>query len=236
MARNVRAGGLVPYAYRPGNSVLHRLPGAVKLLGLLALSSAAFFFGICALAAASGLVIAGALLARIRPWELLRGSRPLIVMLLLVLLCRSVKFDPFGFNRTGCIEALLFIWVILLSFSAGALLFSVTTMTELKNSLGTLEKALLYFPIRLLRSRRTPRTQKLLLRLERPRLCLGISLMLGFLPRFFEIWESAETAYRARGGRKGLHRIVTLIPLVIERMIERAAETAQALESRGLIL
>ncbi|MDR2313542.1 MAG: energy-coupling factor transporter transmembrane protein EcfT, partial [Spirochaetaceae bacterium] len=63
---------------------------------------------------------------------------------------------------------------------------------------------------------------------------LGISLMLGFLPRFFELWEAADTAYRARGGRKGPGQMRTLIPLVTERMLEAAAETAQALESRGL--
>jgi biotin transport system permease protein len=72
--------------------------------------------------------------------------------------------------------------------------------------------------------------------LPRGRLALGITLMLGFLPRFFEIWEDSESAYRARAGKNGVCKIVALIPLVTERMIELAVETAMALEARGLRL
>jgi biotin transport system permease protein len=56
--------------------------------------------------------------------------------------------------------------------------------------------------------------------------------MLGFLPRFFEIWEDATLAWRARGGSPG--RIGTLILPVTERMLESAFNTAEALEARGL--
>jgi biotin transport system permease protein len=72
--------------------------------------------------------------------------------------------------------------------------------------------------------------------LPRGRLSLGLSLMLGFMPRFFEIWENTELAYQARAGKKGPAQLITLIPLIIERMIECAAETALALEGRGLLL
>jgi biotin transport system permease protein len=236
------AGPLSPYAYRPGKSPLHRAPAGFKLLGLLLISVFAFFFGVPALGAASIIVIIGAALAGIRPRELLRGFKPLLLMILMVALCRSIGIDPPGFKLSGFLEGLIFGWLIILSFAAGALLFSVTTMMELRASLDRAELLLCYPLIRLLR-RMSPgppdagaanRIQRLLHRLERPRLSLGISLMLGFLPRFFEVWEAAETAYRARGGRKGAGQIKTLVPLVTERMLEAAAETAQALESRGL--
>jgi biotin transport system permease protein len=135
-------------------------------------------------------------------------------MILLMILCRAINpgpdpEHPAFFQPHNFIPGLLFGWSILLSFSAAALLFSVTTMTEIKDSLD-------------------------LLGLKR--LSLGISLMLGFLPRFFVIWETAETAYRARCGKKDLSQISLLAPLVIERMLEMAAETAAALESRGCSL
>jgi hypothetical protein len=38
------------------------------------------------------------------------------------------------------------------------------------------------------------------------------------------------------GGKKGSRRFLVLMPLVIERMMEMAGETAEALESRGLSL
>ncbi|MDR1948203.1 MAG: energy-coupling factor transporter transmembrane protein EcfT [Spirochaetaceae bacterium] len=229
------SGSLSPYAYRPGHTILHRLPGTLKLLGVLAISGAAFFAGPAALGASSLLVAAGAILARIRPRELLGGSRPLMVMLLFLVIFRSLIFDPPGFSKPGCIEGLFFTWKILLSFSAGALLFSTTTMKELLDSLGLLERTLLRPLVFVLGFGRSPGIQKIRRRLLRPRLSLGISLMLGFLPRFFEVWESANLAYRARGGKGGIRQLPALIPLAAERMIGIAAETARALEARGFL-
>ena len=228
------SAGMTPYAYRPGNSFLHRMPGTVKLLGLLGLSVSVFFAGPAALAAASLVIAGAAALSRISPRALLRGSRSLLLMLVVITIFRTLRFDPPGLNREGFTAALLFAWMVLVSFSAGALLFSVTTMSELRDSIGALEGRLFKPVIALLKPCRSGILQKLRRGWERPRLCLGISLMLGFLPRFFEAWESAELAYRARGGKRGIPQLLILIPLVTERMIEAAAETAQALEARGL--
>jgi energy-coupling factor transporter transmembrane protein EcfT len=229
-------GKRVPYSYRPGNSVLHRLPAWVKLLALLGISTAAFFTGFPALAAGLIIVIAGALSAGIRPWELLRGGKPLVVMLAFIILLRSFGGDSLTFSLSGCTEGLLFGGTVMVSFSAGALLFSVTTMTELKDSLSKIERV---FRLPLAAGvKKLPFlwARPVLLRLEQPRLSLGISLMLGFLPRFFEVWESVTAAYRARAGKRGLPQMLTVIPLVIERLMAKAGETASALESRGLML
>ncbi|GHV75621.1 hypothetical protein AGMMS49942_04420 [Spirochaetia bacterium] len=193
----------IPYAYRPGTSVLHRLPGGVKLLGLFLISTLSFIFGLPALALGTLLVLVGALIVGPGPWKLLRGSKPLLVMVLLVGLCRTAALGE------ELAASLIFGWGIILAFGAASLFFSVTTMTEIKDSLD---------------------------RLHLKRLSLGISLMLGFLPRFFAVWDGAELAYRARCGKKGLARLRTLLPLVMERMIVSAGETAAALEGRGCML
>jgi biotin transport system permease protein len=195
-----------PYSYRPGKSPLHKCPGAVKLLGLLCISAGSFVFGLPALSASTVLVIAASLTAGIRPWELFRGIRPIIIMIILILLTRSVDITVPAFTMSGFRAGILFGWAMILSFTAASLLFSVTTMTEIKDSL------------------------------PRGRLSLGLSLMLGFMPRFFEIWENTELAYQARAGKPGPVQLITLIPLTIERMIECAVETASALEGRGLTL
>jgi biotin transport system permease protein len=202
----------IPYAYRPGNSVLHRLPGGVKLLGLFLISTLAFVFGIPALAAGTILVIAGSLAAGIGPGKLLRGARPLLVLILMVVICRLVSRGTIGEPDDLSKElaaSLIFGWSIILAFGAAALFFSVTTMTEIKDSLD---------------------------RLHLKRLSLGISLMLGFLPRFFAVWENTELAYRARCGKKGPAQLRALLPLVMERMLVSAGETAAALEGRGCLL
>jgi biotin transport system permease protein len=135
-------------------------------------------------------------------------------MALLVTLCRALVVEtnngtPVFPNRRGLVEGLIFGWGVILAFYAASLFFSVTTMTEIKASLD-----------------------KLRLR----RLSLGLSLMLGFLPRFFALWQNAELAYRARCGKRGFPQLIALIPLVMERMILSAAETATALEARGCLL
>jgi biotin transport system permease protein len=204
----------VPYSYRPGNSFLHRLGGGWKLLALLLISTLAFALGFPFLAAGTLLVIAGSLAAGLRLRELLRGVKPLLLMALLAILCRSLGAEadggmPLFFNRRGFEDGLIFGWGILLAFCAASLFFSVTTMTEIKDSLN---------------------------KLRLKRLSLGLALMIGFLPRFFAVWDAAELAYRARRGRKGLPQLLVLVPLVMERMILIAGETAVALEARACFL
>jgi energy-coupling factor transporter transmembrane protein EcfT len=229
-------GKRTPYSYRPGNSALHRLPAWVKLLALLGISTAAFFAGFPALAAGAVIVTAGALSAGIRPWELLRGSKPLLIMIGFVILLRSIAGDSLTFSLSGCADGLLFGGTILVSFSAGALMFSVTTMTELKDSLGKIER-ILRLPLAAgIKKLPFPWARRVLFHVEQPRLSLGISLMLGFLPRFFEVWESVTAAYRARAGKRGISQIPAVIPPVIEQMMAKAGETASALESRGFML
>jgi biotin transport system permease protein len=213
-ARSAPLRGTLPYAYRPGTSVLHRLGGGWKLLALFLISTAAFALGFPFLPVGTVLTLAGSLAAGMRPWELLRGSKPLLLMALLVTLCRSLAVEagsetPVFFNRRGCVEGLIFGWGIVLAFCSASLFFSVTTMTEIKDSLD---------------------------KLRLKRLSLGLSLMLGFLPRFFAVWENAELAYRARCGKRGLPQLLALVPLVMERMILSAGETATALEARGCLL
>jgi energy-coupling factor transporter transmembrane protein EcfT len=201
-----------PWAYRKGSSVIHRLPPGLKIIGLISVSLAVFFPGAVALPAAGALIAAGGIAAKIRPWELLRGSGPLFLVIAVTIALQALKFSPLGLNAEGLRDGLLFGLRAAVSFAAGALLFSTTTMTEIKKSLSKAE----FF-----------------LHMEKLNLSLGISLMLGFIPRFFEIWENANLAWEARGGKKKLRRLVCLLPLVIERMLETAAETAAAMESRS---
>jgi biotin transport system permease protein len=218
-----------PWAYRKGKSPLHRLSGGVKLAFLLCLSLGAFFPGLMVLPVLVCLLALLSLRAGIRPWELLRGSRPLLLFVLFIFLFKAVEFNPRfkagdtagagtgvswfpSLNREGLREGLVFGLRIAFSFAAAALFFSVTTMGEIRKSLSRLES---------------------FLRLERLRLGLAVSLMLMFLPRFFETWEAADTAWKSRGGGKGLRKLRVLVPLTIEKMLELAAETSAALESRG---
>jgi biotin transport system permease protein len=186
---------------------------------------------------AAGVLLLGAGSAKIPPWNLFRGIKPLMFMIGLVIILRSFRFNlprsvlP-ALDLPGLWAGISFGGGMMLSFSSGALLFSVTTMTELKDSLGraeTLIRTGWYGFIKKTTGKQT--------RISRNSpVSLGISLMLNFLPRFFEVWEAAETAYQARAGKKGIPALILLIPLVTERMITLAVETAWAMESRGASL
>ena len=210
-------GKTTPWSYRKGSTLLHRLPAGFKLAFLLLLSLVAFFPGSEAqsLAVLSGIALILIILsfvAGVGPLSLLRGSGPLLFLVLAVFLFQGIEISPLGFNFGALEESLIFCIRIGVAFSAGTLLFAVTTSGEIRKSLSRLEAAL---------------------HLEKLKLGLGISLMLGFLPKFFEIWEDVNLSWKSRGGKRNLSRLIVLIPLVVERMMVKAAETALALESRG---
>lgn len=184
----------------------------LKLLGVIAVSTAACI-SLYGLAAAILLLMAASIAARIPPWELLRGAKPLIVMAF------GIALLNYQTPAAGIMVAMR----ICIPFAAAALLFSVTTMRELRLSLGRLETRLRNFCSA---GRGKERSYAYA--------SLGLSLMLGFIPRFFELWEAANLACDARLHRRGIRRLIILVPLVTERMMEAAADTALALEARGV--
>ena len=210
----------VPWSYKKGSSVLHKLPAGIKLLFLLGLSLAAFFPGtetlsLIILGCIALIVFSLSLIARIRPHSLLRGSGPLLLVILAVFLLRALEFSPIGLNFDGLLESLIFCVRIGTAFAAGSLLFAVTTSTEIRKSLSALEA---FF------------------HLEKFKLSLSLSMMLGFIPALFQIWEDLDLAWKSRDGKKTLSCMATLVPLLIEKMMEKAVETAEAMESRGALL
>jgi len=206
-----------PFSYRKNSSPIHSLPAGFKLGFLLLLSIAAFLPGtelrtFVILGSLAVILILLSFIAGARAASLLRGSGPLLLIVLGVFLVKGIEFSPLRFNTAGLREALIFCVRIGIAFAAGSLLFYTTTSGEIRKSLSRLETVL---------------------HLENLRISLNISLMLGFLPKFFEIWEDLNLAWKSRSGKNNFSRFLKLIPLLIERMMIEAAERANALESRG---
>jgi biotin transport system permease protein len=211
-------GSTVPWSYKKGSSPLHKFPAGAKLGFLLLLSLAAFFPGteVLSLAIITGIaliIISLSLIAGISPHLLLRGSAPLLFIVIAVFLFQAVEFSPLGLNFAGLRESIIFCVRIGTAFAAGSLLFSVTTSGEIRKSLSRLET---------------------FLKIKKLNLSLSISLMLGFIPMLFQIWEDLNLTWKSKGGNKNLSRMVKLVPLLVERMMLKAVETATAMESRGM--
>jgi len=213
----MRKNAITPWSYRKGSTLLHRLPAGFKLAFLLLLSLASFYPGtetqsLVLLGTITAILVALSFAAGIGPWALLRGSGPLFLVIFWGFLLQAVEFSPLKINPAGFLAAVIFSLRIGAAFSAGTLLFSVTTPYEIRKSLSRLETSL---------------------RIKKLALSLYISLMLGFLPQFFEVWEDLCLAWKSRAGRKNLSFIVVLVPIAMEKMMRKAAETAIAMEARG---
>ncbi|MDR2803856.1 MAG: energy-coupling factor transporter transmembrane protein EcfT [Treponema sp.] len=215
---------------------LHRINAGIKMLFLLGFSTAAFFLNLACSCILSAALILTAFAAGINPLRLLRGSRPVIFLGIFVALGRALNFSPPFFETEGFFSGLMFLWGMLLSFCAGALLFAVTTMAELREAAANAERVLLMPSAALLKEAKCRYLRNIYESLRRPKLGLALSLMMGFIPRFFVEWESLCGAYRARAGKRGVTEIKTLIPIAVNRMIDMAVESASALEARGALL
>lgn len=209
----------IPFAYCAGTSVLHRIPAGIKLLAVIALSLVAYT-SLPGLAIAIVVVIAGSLTANSKPWTLLKGSGALLALSAAILAVKAVDFRQFGFKMNGFMDGLAVIACIFCVYAVAGLYFRVTTVRELHFSLETIELWL--------RRRFHPEGRTV------PYFSLGLGLMLGFIPRFFEIWEASMLSCRARSCKKPLRRLLIVIPVATRQMIDSAAETAISLEARAL--
>jgi biotin transport system permease protein len=237
-----------PFAYRAGKTFLHRAPAALKLLAVMALSAIAFA-SVPGLALVILLILTASAAAGIPPWELMKGAKPLLLLSLCIVLLKTFEQGGEGITTPEIIICTIYIpdvylpnisangfgdgiivaLRILATFAAAALLFAVTTMREMRLSLSALEiRVKNVFAARRKKKETTPSKDDIAF------FSLGISLMLGFIPRFFDLWETANLACEARSCKRGLRRLFMLIPLVCERMMEAAANTALALQARGL--
>ena len=222
MAGKLMLASRIPFAYRPGESVLHRAPAGLKFICVIVLSAACFVW-VYALAASIVLLLAASALARIPPWHLLKGSRLLALLSLFIVLMKTFfPLTPEILHPAGLVQGLLIAMRIFVPYAAAALLFAVTTMRQLRHSLAAAELSL--------KKLFAPRGKQQ----GTAFFSLGICLMLGFIPRFFDLWEASNLACDARSCKRGLRRLFLLIPLVTERMMESAADTALALQARGL--
>jgi biotin transport system permease protein len=199
------------FSYQAGSSFLHRAKPGLKLLALLLISALAFAGGWAGSIIILLFVCVLALAARLSPALLFRGGRGIAVMALLVLVVRSLNGagsgdSPLALNVPGMTAALSFALALFAAFAAGNLFFAVTTMSELRAGVGRVH----------------------------PATGLALSLMLGFIPRFFAAWEERRLAWKARGGKRGLGEAAFLSLSTLQALVEEAEEKAKALEARGV--
>ena len=61
-----------------------------------------------------------------------------------------------------------------------------------------------------------------------------VSIFLLFIPEILKIWSNIDLAWKARGGKKGLVKIKTLLFVLISLCFEKAAIKSRAIEARRI--
>ena len=193
-------------AYRPGRTVLHRMPAGAKLLGLVVASLVVTVLGgwqssVVALAVALVLVLVSRMPGRV-------VARSLRGLLLVVVLLGGWLAWQSGWQRAvGTVGDLLAL-VILATV--------VTTTTPVDAMLDTITRAL--SPLRPLGVRPE-------------RIALAFSLVLRTIPLTIALADETRDAARARGLERDLRARLT--PFAI-RVVADAQATGEALHARGI--
>ncbi len=216
--------------YFPGNTVIHRLDPRTKLLLLIVYIVTLF---LCRTIYAYALIFvfltSVILLSRIRLKTLLRGLKPLLIIITLTALLNLFytdgevlcRFWIFRITREG-IRAALFLVLRIVFLVLGTLLLTYTTSPiALTDGLETLLSPLkkIHFPVH--------------------ELALMMSIALRFIPTLIEETDKIISAQKARGAdfESGnlLRRAKALIPILVPLFVSafrRADELATAMECR----
>lgn len=192
--------------YRPGLTLLHRLPAGVKLIGLCVMGTVLLIVrsapvSVGALAVALGLVLA----SRISVAVYLRALRPLLVVAALLLAFQWWQADwASAVQVTSRMLALVIVATV------------VTATTPTDSILDAVTRALSAL-------RRCG--------VDTDRIALAIALMLRAIPRLFTVAQEARDAARARGLDRSPRAL--LVPMVV-RSVSHARATGDALAARGI--
>lgn len=193
-------------AYRPGTTIVHRLPASVKLAGLLILGIAlAFIPGWQSATVAFVLSVGIAAAARMRALQMLRS---LLILLLVVGSLAGYLAWQHGWERAVAVVGDLIALALLATV--------VTATTPVDEILDAITRSLR--PLRRVG-------------VNPDQVALAFSLLLRGIPISLQIAQETRMAARARG----LHRDprATLSPMVV-RMVAHARKTGEALHARGL--
>jgi len=192
--------------YRPGDSVVHRLPAGVKLLALAGIGAVSAFVHAPAPAIALvGVAVLGFVAAAIPAAAAARQLRPLLPVVVLV---GAVQW----FNRGGPAAATT-VGVLAALLLLAALVTLTTRTTDLVDAVVTACR-----PLRVLR-------------VDPERVGLMIALGIRCVPVVVGLAEDVRDAQRARGLTASPRAFA--VPLIV-RSLRQADLTGEALRARGI--
>ena len=214
----------------PGDTAIHRMDPRAKLL-LTVLYIVALFLasGIITYVVLFALLCLGVAVSRIKPKALLRGLKPVLIILIVTAILNVfytpgdpvVSFWVFTITWQGIRNAIFMIWRIMMLISCTFLLTYTTSPIMLTDGLEQLLDPLkkIHVPVH--------------------ELAMMMSIALRFIPTLIEETDKIMSAQRARGADFDSGNLIqkakALVPLLVPLFISafrRADELATAMECR----
>ena len=203
------------FSYTKGNSIIHRAPAGLKLLLLLVIPITLYLTPIQVCLAFIPVLFVVALVARIELGLFLKDLRPIVIYSVMILTIDVLSYLISSKNGNIITQTSLFMILRLLcAIEAVSIFFRTTSIYETTDCLQRIEGFLTFGKSKLVVSSM-------------------LSLFLSFLPQIFATWKDLELAYKARGGRRGPAKIITLMPRLISASIKKADTTFLALLNRS---
>lgn len=203
------------FSYSKGKSFIHRTPAWLKLLMLIAVPvtvSLTPLYVCLALMAIFALLV---LASGIGFTRFLRDMRPIAVYCIMIVLIDVLSYVFFDRSRSVVTRnSLNLILRLLCAMEASSVFFRTTGTYEITSTLQAIEKAVTFGHSNLAVSGM-------------------LSLFLSFLPQIFRTWSDIDCAYRSRGGKSGLSKVVRLLPVLITASMKKASVTYMALLDRN---
>ena len=203
------------FAYTKTDSILHRTPAWLKLLLLIAVPITLYLtpISVCLFLIPTFAIMAP--IARIQPKLFLKDLRPIVIYSLMILTIDALSW-LLSSEKSDIITqtSLYLILRLICAVEATSIFFRTTSIYETMETLRRIERTITFGKTSLAVSGM-------------------LSMFLSFLPQIFSTWTQLETAYRARGGRRGIAKAIRLLPLLISLSIRKAQTTYLALLNRS---
>lgn len=208
-------------SYQKRNSLIHRTPALLKLLALLGIAVALYLTGL----EIHGILFAVSLVAvpisGISLKDFLHDLKPVtfyglfiaVVEVVGAMLYGGNLWESFGDGRWKTNSSVLLVSRLVVAMSYTSLFFRTTSNLEIRQSLEDVETALTFGRSNLSFSK-------------------AFALFLNFLPQLFAIWTGLDKTWKARCGKRGIRKILVLLPVFITLSMKKANDTLMSLRNR----
>lgn len=226
----IRPDDAMLFHYKTGRSFLHRAPGLLKIILMLVLGTVAFYVPpVPALCVWVALILLSMVLLRFTPADIATDLIPALFyavllyfagMALSVTELSQLLKDGADFSVTKRILFVLrprlsyapLLMHLTLSLEITSIFFRTTSTVQFSQGFRGIERAL---------TRRTVTP-----------VADALTLTIIFIPRVAAIWHAAGRAWESRGGRNGVRKITTLLPVLFRSGMRSAYTTALARAGR----